>query len=207
VTGASFIMQASDIAPKYVLVATRMFSSAQRMNKLIGDLIDYTRTHLGSRMPLRTRQGSIVAVCRQVVDELRTYHPERRIELETPRELDAVFDDGRVAQMLSNLVGNAIQHGSADAPVMVRVTEAADEIVIVVNNRGPVIPFEKMGDIFDPLVRIVAHAGVEGAERTSLGIGLFVSREIVHAHGGTVEVASNAMDGTTFTVTLPRRPA
>jgi signal transduction histidine kinase len=207
VTGASFIMQACDIEPKYVLVATRMFSSAQRMSKLIGDLIDYTRTHLGSRMSLRTRHGSIVAVCREVVDELRTYHPERRIELESPRELEAVFDDGRVAQMLSNLVGNAVQHGSAGAPVVVRVSGDDDGIVIAVNNRGPVIPAEKLGDIFDPLVRIASHAGGQGAERTSLGIGLFVSREIVHAHGGSVEVASNAADGTTFTVTLPRGTA
>jgi len=203
VTGASFVMQATDIAPKYILVATRMFNSAKRMSKLVNDLIDFTRTHLGPGMPIRVRQGSLVTVCEQVVDELRTFHPERRIELDAPPLLDAVFDDGRVAQMLSNLIGNAIQYGSVDSPIRVSLTASGDDIVLAINNQGPPIPPDKLSSIFEPLVRV---ADSIGNERTSLGIGLFIAREIALAHGGRIDVTSNTDEGTTFTVTMSRHP-
>jgi signal transduction histidine kinase len=205
VSGSSFLMQANDIAPKYVLAATRMFSSAKRMSKLINDLIDFTRTHLGPGIPIQARQGDVVAVCEEVVNELCTFHPEQPLELQVPPRIDAVFDEGRIAQMLSNLIGNAIQYGSADAPITVCVTSTDDDIVIAVNNRGPTIPPEKISTIFDPMVRLPASVNNDYTERTSLGIGLFIAREIVHAHGGSVTVTSNAADGTTFKVTLPRQ--
>jgi signal transduction histidine kinase len=207
VAGSSFLMQAVDIPPKYVLVATRMSNSGQRMSKLINDLIDFTRTHLGPGIPIRVKQGSLVAVCEEVVNELRTFHAERLIELHVPPKLDAIFDESRVAQVLSNLIGNAIQYGSPDVPVTVRLISNGDDIVVEVNNRGTTIEADKVASIFDPMVRIAANANnVESdyIERTSLGIGLYISREIVHAHGGAVSVASNAADGTTFTVTMPR---
>jgi signal transduction histidine kinase len=200
-------MQGSDVPSKYMLVATRMFSSAKRMSKLINDLIDFTRTHLGPGIPIRVREGSFATVCKQVVDELRTYHPEQRIELQIPAQLDAVFDDSRIAQMLSNLVGNAIQHGATGTPVTVTVTRNAGLIVAAVNNRGPVIPCNKIASIFDPLVRFAGKMDSEPAEQTSLSLGLFISREIVHAHGGQIDVASTEAEGTTFTVTLPSTPS
>jgi signal transduction histidine kinase len=206
VTGSSFITQAMDIPPKYVLVATRIFNSGKRMSKLINDLIDFTRTHLGPGIPIRVKQGSVVAVCEDVVDELRTFHPEQLIELHVPPQLDAIFDESRVAQVLSNLIGNAIQYGSEDAPVTVHVTSSDCDFVITVNNRGAAIPPDKMSGVFDPMVRIAASINSDYTERTSLGIGLFISREIVHAHGGQVSVASNEADGTSFTVTMPRLP-
>jgi signal transduction histidine kinase len=186
-----------------------MFSSAKRMSKLINDLIDFTRTHLGPGIPIRVKQGSLVAVCEEVVNESRTFHPERLIELHVPPKLEAIFDESRFAQVLSNLIGNAIQYGSPDAPVTVRLTSNGDDIEVAVNNRGATIEVDKVARIFDPMVRIAANAdSVESdyAERTSLGIGLYISREIVHAHGGQVNVTSDAADGTTFTVTMPRMP-
>jgi signal transduction histidine kinase len=208
VTGASFLMQAVDIPPKYVLVATRMFNSARRMSKLINDLIDFTRTHLGPGIPIRVKQGSVVAVCEEVVNELRTFHPERMIELQAPPQLDAIFDEARLAQVLSNLVGNAIQYGSADAAVTVQVTAGERDLVIKVNNRGQAIAPDKLASIFDPMVRIAASVSTASdyTERTSLGIGLYISREIIHAHGGQIGLASTMEDGTTFTVTMPRLP-
>jgi signal transduction histidine kinase len=213
--GSSLLMQAVDIPPKYVLVATRMFNSAKRMSKLINDLIDFTRTHLGPGIPIRVKQGSVVALCEEVVNESRTFHPERLIELHVPAKLDAIFDGSRVAQVLSNLIGNAIQYGSPEEPVTVSLTSNGDDIVIAVNNRGTIIEVDKVARIFDPMVRIAANANANAnsdsvesgyIERTSLGIGLYISREIVLAHGGEVTVASNADDGTTFTVTMPCLP-
>jgi signal transduction histidine kinase len=210
VTGSSFLMQAVDIPPKYVLVATRMFNSAKRMSKLINDLIDFTRTHLGPGIPIQVKLGSLVAVCEEVVDEMRTYHPERLIELHVPAKLDAIFDESRLAQVLSNLIGNAIQYGSPDQPVSVRLAGDGDNVMVAINNRGVTIPVDNIRTIFDPMVRIAANASNAGSdytERTSLGIGLYISREIVHAHGGRIDVDSSAADGTTFTMTMPRLPA
>jgi signal transduction histidine kinase len=206
VTGSTFLMQALDIPPRYVLVATRMFNSAKRMSKLINDLIDFTRTHLGPGIPIRVKQGSVVAVCEEVVNELRTFHPETRIELQVPPQLDAIFDESRLAQVLSNLIGNAIQYGSADLPVTVQVSSSAGDIVVTVNNRGTTIPPDRLASVFDPMVRIAASISGDYMERTSLGIGLYISREIVHAHGGKIHLASTDADGTTFTVTMPRLP-
>lgn len=211
VTGSSFLMQAVDIPPKYILVATRMFNSAKRMSKLINDLIDFTRTHLGPGIPIRVKQASIVTICNDVVDELRTYHPETTINFQGPQKLDAIFDESRIAQVLSNLIGNAIQHGDREMPITVKLTNCGDDIKVEVNNRGKSIDDDKISAIFDPMVRIAARVnGVESndsIEQTSLGIGLYISREIVHAHGGRIDVASNEDDGTTFTVTMRRLPA
>jgi len=207
VSGSQFIMQATDIPERYVDVAARMFGSAKRMSKLINDLIDFTRTHLGPGLPIQGTQGNLAAVCEQVVNELRTFHPERPIELRLPSQLEAFFDEGRVAQMLSNLIGNAVQHGSEHQPVRVSMSGGDQEVLIEVNNRGPVIPPEKIATIFEPLVRIASSTPADYTERTSIGIGLFIAREIAQAHGGHIRVASNEADGTSFTVTIPRRLA
>lgn len=205
VTGSSIVMQASDIPPKYVLVGTRMFNSAKRMSKLINDLIDFTRTHLGPGIPIRVKQGSLVATCEEVVNELRTSHADKQIELEMPPRLDAVFDESRIAQVLSNLIGNAIQYGKPEDPARVVVACKDDQIVISVNNHGAPIAPDKLSSIFDPMVRL-AGAGHGNAESSSLGLGLYISREIIHAHGGKLSVDSNGADGTTFTATMPRAP-
>lgn len=210
ISGSGFIMQATDIPPRYILAATRMFNGAKRMSRLINDLIDFTRTHLGPGIPVKVAPSNLVAVCEDVVNELRTFHPERRIELYAPPHLEAHFDEGRIAQVISNLAGNALQYGNADTPATVRVSGSDSErdITITVHNRGIGIVPDKVAQIFNPLVRIAAnhHADAGDVERTSLGIGLFISREIIQAHGGQISVTSNDHDGTTFTVTIPRRP-
>jgi signal transduction histidine kinase len=204
VAGTSYIMQAGDISEKYILMATRMFQSAKRMSKLINDLIDFTRTHLGPGIPVQTTQGNLVAACQLVVSELRAVYPERTIELHTPPQLDAIFDGDRIAQMLSNLIGNALQYGNEVSPVRVCVTSCDDAIAIAVNNRGPTISPDKISSIFDPMVRVATSISADHTEHTSLGLGLYISYEIVQAHGGQISVASNAADGTTFEVTIPR---
>lgn len=207
VTGSQFIMAAVDIPPWYILAATRMYNSATRMSKLISDLIDFTRTHLGPGIPIHVRQGDLVTVCEEVANELRTSQPEMQIDFHAPDRVEAVFDGARIAQMLSNLVGNAIQYGNRTLPITIRLQASDDDVVVTVNNHGAPIDADKLARVFDPLVRIAADAGAEVSERTSLGIGLFISREIVHAHAGRIDVASSAHEGTTFTVTMPRRHA
>lgn len=204
VMGSSFIMQALDLAPKYVLVATRLFNSATRMGKLVNDLVDFTRTHLGPGIPISPRQENLSMVCEQVVNELRTFHPDRVIELSAPLSLSAFIDGNRFAQVLSNLIGNALQYGNKESPVTVDVASAEENISIAINNRGPAIPPDKVASIFDPLVRLSSAENSPPGESTNLGIGLFIAREIVHAHSGRIHVRSDE-DGTTFTVTIPKK--
>jgi signal transduction histidine kinase len=203
VGGASCMTQAVDIPPRYVLMATRMLHSAKRMSQLINDLLDFTRTHLGSGIPVQITPGDLVVVCQQVVNELRTFHPEKFVVLHAPPQVDATFDANRIAQMLSNLIGNALQYGDEASPVRVFMTSSDDEIFIAINNRGPIIPPDKISRIFDPMVRVDTSGNTE---RTSLGLGLYISCQVVHAHGGQIRVKSNAVDGTTFEVTMPRPP-
>jgi len=207
VTGSQFIMAAVDIPPKYILVATRMYNSATRMSKLISDLIDFTRTHLGPGIPIHVRQGDLVKTCEEVVNELRTSQPEMQIDFHSPARIDAIFDGARIAQMLSNLAGNAIQYGDTEMPITIELKRSGDDVVITVNNHGAPIDADKLARVFDPMVRIAASTDAVASEHTSLGIGLFISREIVQAHAGRIDVASNAQQGTTFAVTIPRLPS
>jgi signal transduction histidine kinase len=205
ITGATYIMRATDVPSKYVLAATRIFNSGQRMNKLIADLIDFTRTHLGSGIPIKAKTMNLAEVCLNVVDELRTSHPERLIDFEPGGREEIHGDDDRLAQVLSNLIGNALQYGARHEPISVRMAASEHEVNISVNNRGPVIPAKKLGSVFDPLVRLAAKDGVDDFRDTSLGIGMYIAREIVCAHDGSITVASNEADGTTFHIVLPRR--
>lgn len=205
-SASSFLMQAVDIPSKYVLVATKMFNSTQRMSRLINDLIDFTRTHLGPGIPVKVKQANFIRVCREVVDEMRTFHPEQLIELTAPANVDAIFDDSRIAQVLSNLIGNAIQYCADASPVLIAAQVEGPDVIVTVNNRGPIIAPGEMAALFDPFVRIAATPGRGPSERSSLGIGLFISRQIAQAHGGDLKVISTEQCGTTFTLTIPRVP-
>jgi signal transduction histidine kinase len=176
------------------------------MSRLINDLIDFTRTHLGPGIPVKLKHANLARVCQEVVDEMRTYHPEQRIALSVPDHLDAVFDESRVAQVLSNLIGNAIQHGDKSLPIAVDVFTTGEQVVVAVNNKGNAIEPSKLAAVFDPFVRIAGNPDPGAAERSSLGIGLFIARQISHAHHGELTVASDDREGTTFTLTMPLFP-
>lgn len=201
-TGSRYIMEGDDVASHYAIAATRLFNSARRMNKLVTDLIDFTRTHLGPGIPIESSNQDLVTVIEEVLGELKTAHPEITIAADFPPRLEVVHDKSRIAQVLSNLLGNAIQYGEAGAAVTLSLRTKEDKVIITINNHGPVISPDKLSAIFDPLVRIAA-ATASPNERSSLGIGLFISREIIQAHGGQILVESNGHDGTTFTICLP----
>jgi len=142
-------------------------------------------------------------LCAEILEEVRAAHPGVRIEYEGARELAAVFDRARIHQVLINLLNNAVQHGDAGSPIPLAVGQEHDTVRLVVQNRGAPIPPEALV-IFNPLVQ-VAKSKSEPHERpsASLGLGLFIAREIVLAHGGSIEVSSSAETGTAFSVRLP----
>lgn len=146
----------------------------------------------------------LTPVCRQVLAELEAIHPDSRLQFESKGDLHGEWDSDRLTQVISNLVANALQHGGEDGAVSVVAEEQGEEVVLRVHNEGPRIPENPMKKIFEPMVREPTQK--RGANATGLGLGLFIAREIVTAHGGTIGVTSTAKEGTTFTVQIPRHP-
>ena len=186
-----------------VEVALRMRASTERMREMIADLLDFTRTRLGSRLAVRLVPCDLGAVCSQAVEELRTAHPDRKITFRLDGDLNGDWDCGRMGQLASNLIGNAVQHGDPDMPIDVTATGEANQVEITVHNFGPTIaPGEALG-IFDPLSR--GAAGERETRSGSLGLGLYIAKQIAVAHAGDITLRSSDASGTVFAVVLPRR--
>jgi len=166
----------------------------------------FTRTRLGKGIPVSCEQTDLAWLVRQAVDQASAYHPERSITLDVADDPAGQWDTARIGQVFSNLLGNAIKHGDRDAPIRVALSGDADSVMASVNNRGTPIPAAELPQIFDPLHQ-APGAGKGHPNDAGIGLGLYITREIVHAHGGTVGLTSSMEDGTTFTVVLPRRCA
>ena len=168
---------------------------------MVGDLLDFTRGHLGSGIPVERTTTSLGRIVHEVVDEVAAAHPTREIRVQARGDEQGHWDAARLGQAIANLVGNAVQHGADGTPVTVSVDANEGEAVVAVNNRGAVIASQQLDGIFNPLrTRKVTAPGPTG----SLGLGLYIAERIVSAHGGRIEVESSEEQGTTFKVHLPR---
>ena len=196
-TGAALLAHTAHDDQRQARVAAQILSSAQRMERMIADLLDLTRMRLGGDIPLKAVQTDLQRVCEEVVLEARASHPGAVVHLEARGDVTGRWDPDRLAQVVSNLVGNAIEHG-ARTPVTLVTSEVGDHVTLTVHNDGDPIPPHVRGKIFEPLAR-----GTSGGPY-NLGLGLFIARAIVVAHGGEIRVASTEQSGTTFEVTLPR---
>ena len=181
--------------------AERLLRGARRIQSLLDDLLDYVRSGLGEGMRVTPSSIDLGQACARIVGELRASYPERAIEVQTVGDLSCVCDEQRIAQAISNLLGNALRHGAQDTPVIARVNGLAEnEIAVSVHNGGLPIPRATRESMFEPLVR--------GAEANrvgyNLGLGLYIVREIARAHGGDAYVESAVEAGTTFTIKIPR---
>jgi signal transduction histidine kinase len=181
--------------------ARRILTSAGRMERLISQVLDLAKARHGGGLPIRRAAADLAEVARHAVEELAAAHPDRRFRFAAEGETRAELDADRVAEVFSNLVGNAVQHGG-DGPIEVSVRGEAAELLAEIQNGGAPIPPAALPALFDPFRR-----GPGGGDRPgSVGLGLFISREIVRAHGGRIEVRSGEA-GTTFVVRLPRATA
>ncbi|HEX4453382.1 MAG TPA: response regulator [Kofleriaceae bacterium] len=179
----------------------RAQSSAARMTKLVSQLLDMTRARLGQGIPLLRTHAPLAPLIQAVVEELSIAHPDVRFAFE-PSDVQATVDPDRVSQVMSNLLGNAVQYGDKAQPIIVTLGSNPEEIAISVRNaiRDRPIPTETLSSLFEPY-----HQGArEPASRAGLGLGLYIANEIVRAHRGTLSVSSTAEYGTVFTVSIPR---
>ncbi|HET9599635.1 MAG TPA: GAF domain-containing sensor histidine kinase [Anaeromyxobacteraceae bacterium] len=190
--------------PESVLRSVRRITtSAERMARLMTQLLEFAQARHALGISLRCEPADLAEVARHAIDEIEAAYPDRAVALDAEGDLRGEWDPVRLGEVLSNLVLNALQHGGLE-PVTVRLRGSGGDVTAEVHNRGSPIPGALLPHLFDPFRRGVA--GPPSAHR-GVGLGLFVSREIVRAHGGIVAVTSTAADGTTFAVTLPRRRA
>lgn len=187
--------------------AARIKRACTEMGGLVTDLLEYTRTRLGAGLPLERAPCDVGTVCEDALEAIRTGFPEHQFVQTLSGDLELQADAARLRQALSNLLANAVQHGDNRSPITLSAVGEADAVVLKVGNAGEPIAADALPTIFEPLVR-APNAASQAQERsnTSLGLGLFIVREIVIAHGGTIEVQSSAEGGTVFSVRLPRAP-
>jgi signal transduction histidine kinase len=195
--GASLLARSANDDLRQGRIAARILNSAQRMERMIADLLDLTRTRLGGAIPLKREPTDLRHVCEEVILELRAGHRDAVVRFESHGNVTGNWDADRLAQVVSNLVGNAIEHGSHN-PVTLQVREAGERVDLSVHNHGHPIPPEALTNIFEPLARGTSNS------THNLGLGLFIARAIVMAHGGEIRVDSSERSGTTFKVSLPR---
>jgi len=177
----------------------RILSSTQRMTNMVDQLLDLTRSRLADGIPIDPAPADLGAVVSSVVDEVRSGYPEREIRWAS-RSVPGRWDHDRLAQVVSNLVGNALEHGDPATPVTVELEDREDRAVLRIHNAGATIPEALLPMLFEPYRK----ASLRGPRSKGLGLGLFITNEIVVAHGGSIEVRSTDDAGTVFQVTLPR---
>lgn len=181
--------------------ASRLIRSGESMQALLDDLVDFNRTKLGLGIKIELSDIDFARPMAEEVEQLRGAHPHRRIELTVTGDCRAQWDGVRSQQLLRNLVSNAIKYGAPDTPVRVALRCEETEIRLDVTNSGPPIDPSVLSKIFDPLKQGVALG--DRADRNSIGLGLFIVREIARAHDGEVEVRCDGGE-TTFSVRMPR---
>lgn len=183
--------------------ALHIKQGARHMAAMVSDLLELVRSRLGKSLPIEPKPMDLADTVRAAIAEACAGNPECDPSLKIEGDTRGMWDAGRLDQLLQNLIGNALQHGSNPRAVIVALRGDIDSVHLSVHNYGPPIPEEAIGTIFDPLVR---SADEElGQPSTSLGLGLFIVKEVVTAHGGTIEVSSSADAGTLFSVVLPRK--
>ena len=183
---------------------SRIHSRAERAVRMIRDLLDFTQARLGGGIEIRTEPTDLRTIANQVVEEASITHASRRIVLRASGDASGAWDGDRIAQVLGNLLTNAVTYSTPDTPVNVVIHGERSDVVLAVHNEGPPIPLDVRARIFEPMQR--ASEQMSSASR-SVGLGLYIVRNIVTAHGGTIGIESTEEAGTTFTVRLPRRVA
>lgn len=203
--GTQLIMHDTSLPPRHLKVAAQVLRSTQRVSDIVSDLLDYSTSHLGSGIPVTPAHYDLSVECRSVVQEMKLFHPERNFAFEIEDNLAVVWDRARISQALSNLIANAVQHGSAASPIWVTIAREQSEVVMVIQDEGEVISPARLRTMFDPAKSFAIKTSSErsASQTSNLGLGLYITHEIVLAHHGKIWVTSTEREGTTVKVRIP----
>jgi signal transduction histidine kinase len=204
-TAAVFMLDTGDLEEPHRTLTARIAGSAGRSVTMVGDLLDFTRSRLGGGIPVERAEMDLGRVVRDVVDEIALASPGCPIRVDTRVAQRGCWDAARISQALGNLIGNAVQHGAEGTTVTVDLQGTPEQVTVAVHNRGAVIPPEQLDGLFNPMrARRPSRTSAARGPTASLGLGLYIAERIVSAHDGHIAVESSEVDGTTFTVHLPR---
>jgi signal transduction histidine kinase len=203
VMGSQIILDAPDLHERNLGLTQQTLRSALRMNSMVSDLLDFTRGRLGSGIPITREELDLGVVVRQVVEEVKLAHPDAVIQSSETGNLKVRLDRGRIAQMVLNLLTNAVQYGTPKSVIGVSMLGESADIVVRVHNSGTPIPPSEITGIFSPFKRLSSENVAPGGS-SNLGFGLYIVERIVTAHAGSVDVRSSIAGGTLFTIRLPR---
>lgn len=201
---AQLTLHIGPLNERQAMLVSQIIASADRATEIINHLLDLTRARLGSGLQVIKKPMDMAFVSRQIVDEMRAMHPSRAFQLEISGETEGNWDKARIGQVFSNLLSNAVQYGFRDLPIGVTIKGEPEAVLVSVHNDGVPIAPDTIGSIFDSLTRGGKEKSANGRESTNLGLGLYITKQIVSAHGGRVGVTSSEKDGTSFTATFPR---
>lgn len=200
---ADVLLRTGDLPPKPTINVSRIYTSVKRSIKIVGDLLDFTRTHSGVGIPVRMDSEDLALACEGMVEEARAYNPDRQIVLQSEPRLPGQFDRSRMEQVIANLIGNAVEHGEAGTPITVSLKSDEGIAALTVHNVGRPIDESARNSLFNPMVRHLQSGNAEYGAGAGLGLGLYIASAIVDAHHGSIEFESMAGSGTTFTVRIP----
>ncbi|MDV6332956.1 HAMP domain-containing sensor histidine kinase [Asticcacaulis sp. 201] len=186
------------------MMLNQIRDSTERANEIVTNLLDLMRSRLGTGLPISRTSIDVGSMGKKIVDEMRSMHPHRQFDIKLQGDLAGDWDQPRLEQVLSNLLSNAVQYGFTGTPITVGIAGLSDRIEMSVHNSGAPIPKEAASRIFDALTRVqVGETGEHNADTQNLGLGLYITKQIIVAHGGTISVTSDET-GTVFTTILPR---
>jgi signal transduction histidine kinase len=198
---AGLLQENKEVSEPARHMASQIVIAAREMTRLVVDLLDFAGSHLGAKMHVTRESMCLEGLCREVMEEIAVANPSRFFEFETDGDGNGEWDRTRLRQLISNLLINAVQHGASQTPIRMFMKAGQDEVVLGVCNQGQPIPPAMQSVMFDPLRRCSCDCLSKDAG--SLGLGLYIAREVTSAHGGVIEVKSGDRE-TTFLVKLPR---
>jgi signal transduction histidine kinase len=200
-----FLLKSQEFGDEQKVAAAHIKSSVSTMSLMINDLLTFASAQIGRKIPIVRKPGNLQDICQVALDEVQTAYPDTVFHFESSGDLNGNFDFARFQQVLSNLLNNAVKYGQNGKPVTLLLTGKANSITLEVKNFGNTIPPESLQVIFNPLVQLSPDKSNSNSQlSTSIGLGLFIAREIVKGHNGTIEVESSESDGTVFSIQLPR---
>jgi signal transduction histidine kinase len=201
---AQLTLNIGTLNERQTMLVSQVIASASRATEIINNLLDLTHARLGSGLQVIKKDMDMAFVSRQLVDEMRAMHPSRTFQLDISGETEGKWDKARIGQVFSNLLGNAVQYGFRDLPIDITIKGEPEAVLVSVHNDGVPIAANAIGSIFDSLTRGGEENSANDRGSTNLGLGLYITKQIVSAHGGTVGVTSSEKNGTTFTALFPR---
>ncbi|MBL0419396.1 CHASE domain-containing protein [Ramlibacter sp. AW1] len=195
------LLENASLSEEFGRCVRRIQASGDMSLRMVRDLLDFTQARFSGGIPVLRTPGDLIQIVHQTVDEIQLAHRDRQIVFSARGDASGTWDPDRMAQLVSNLLNNALVYGATDAPITVAVHAEGQRIRLRVHNEGEPISPQLQAALFQPMQQGPSR---KGSSARNIGLGLYIVQQIVQAHGGTVECLSSAAEGTAFTVTLPR---